>query len=84
MRDLGSGFTGEVEGCDLGAIQSRSRRVRSRRALSLSANSKGAIRRRSRNQTAKSKGIKGIFTLIVDNASSNGASIKFLQIVTKD
>ena len=29
-------------------------------------------------------GVDGIFTLIVDNASSNGATIKFLQIVTKD
>ena len=31
-----------------------------------------------------SGGINSIFTLIVDNASSNDASIKFLQIVTKD
>ena len=29
-------------------------------------------------------GVDGIFTLIVDNASSNGATIKFLQTVTKD
>ena len=29
-------------------------------------------------------GINGIFTLTVDNASSNRATIKFLQIVTKD
>ncbi|XP_023911292.2 zinc finger BED domain-containing protein RICESLEEPER 2-like [Quercus suber] len=29
-------------------------------------------------------GINGIFTLIVDNASSNGATIKFLQNVIKD
>ena len=29
-------------------------------------------------------GVDGIFTLTVDNASSNGATIKFLQIVTKD
>ena len=31
-----------------------------------------------------SGGINSIFTLIVDNASSNDASIKFLQTVTKD
>ena len=43
MRDLGSGFAGEVEGCDLGAIRSRSRRVRSRRALGSLAKLKGAI-----------------------------------------
>ena len=30
MRDLGSGFTGEVEGCDLGAIRSRSRTTKSK------------------------------------------------------
>ena len=29
-------------------------------------------------------GINGIFTLTVDNASSNGATIKFLENVTKD
>ncbi|XP_050290476.1 zinc finger BED domain-containing protein RICESLEEPER 2-like [Quercus robur] len=29
-------------------------------------------------------GVDGIFTLTVDNASSNGATIKFLQTVTKD
>ena len=29
-------------------------------------------------------GINGIFTLTVDNASSNGVTIKFLQTVTKD
>ncbi|XP_023896650.1 zinc finger BED domain-containing protein RICESLEEPER 2-like [Quercus suber] len=29
-------------------------------------------------------GVDGIFTLIVDNASSNGTTIKFLQTVTKD
>ncbi|XP_050248515.1 zinc finger BED domain-containing protein RICESLEEPER 1-like [Quercus robur] len=29
-------------------------------------------------------GINGIFTLIVDNANSNGATIKFLENVTKD
>ena len=29
-------------------------------------------------------GVDGIFTLTMDNASSNGATIKFLQIVTKD
>ena len=31
-----------------------------------------------------SGGINGIFTLIVDNTSSIGATIKFLQTVTKD
>ena len=31
-----------------------------------------------------SGGINGIFTLTVDNASSIGATIKFLQTVTKD
>ena len=29
-------------------------------------------------------GVNGIFTLAVDNASSNCATIKFLQILTKD
>ena len=31
-----------------------------------------------------SGGINGIFTLTVDNASSNGVTIKFLENVTKD
>ena len=29
-------------------------------------------------------GVDGIFTLTMDNASSNGATIKFLQTVTKN
>ena len=29
-------------------------------------------------------GINGIFTLTVDNANSNGVTIKFLENVTKD
>ena len=32
----------------------------------------------------RERDINGIFTLTVDNASSNGATIKFLQTVTKD
>ncbi|KAL0012638.1 hypothetical protein SO802_007746 [Lithocarpus litseifolius] len=32
----------------------------------------------------RERGVDGIFTLTVDNVSSNGATIKFLQTVTKD
>ena len=64
MSDLGFGFAGEVEGCDLGAIRSRSRTAKSKGAKSKGSGfasevegcDLGAIRSRSR--MAKSKGAK--------------------------
>ena len=45
---------------------------------------KGEIIGRKIEMCLRERGINGIFTLTVDNASSNGATIRFLQTVTKD
>ena len=89
-HDLGSGFVSEVEGCDLGAIQSRSRMAKLKGAKS--KGSKLWVRWRSRrvrsgcNSKSKSKGsglwVRGVIWVrslsLFARESGNGLKWKFL------